>query len=159
MRTGKSMLGDMEHRRQLIVVDDEADIRAIVAKVAEGLDYEVTEVADSRDFELVVSEVRPEAVVLDMVMPYRDGFDLIKPLLEQDRSIKVVIVTGYNPLYARTAEIQLAARGLTDVQSLNKPFTIQQLRLALDPAGLSPEPDYRKRSSSDSGKGSKALKR
>ena len=94
-----------------------------------------------------------------MVMPYRDGFDLIKPLLEQDRSIKVVIVTGYNPLYARTAEIQLAARGLKDVQSLNKPFTLKELQLALDPAGLSPEPDYRKRPSSDSGKGNKDLKR
>lgn len=156
---GNSKLEFMDLKRQLIVVDDEADIRRLVAKVGEGLGYEVTEVADSRDFGRVFSEVRPDAVVIDMVMPYQDGFDLIKPLVDRDRSIKVVIVTGYNPLYARTAEIQLAARGVEDVQSLNKPFTLKELRQALDPAELLPEPDYRKRPITDSGSGNGLLKR
>ena len=120
-----------ENERRLLIVDDEPDFCDLVGDVAEGLGYAVTKVVDSRRFKEAYLEFCPHVVVLDMVMPKPDGFDLVKWLIGQRSNAKLLIVTGYNPGHAKSAQLQSAARGLLQVKSFTKPISISKLRAAL----------------------------
>ena len=117
--------------KRLIVMDDEPGFCEFVAEVAEGLGFETAQVTDSRKFKDTYRAFHPEAIVIDMVMPDLDGFELVQWLIEQKTKAKILIVTGYNPLYAKSAQLQSAAKGLAQVKTFTKPVSISKLRAAL----------------------------
>ena len=117
--------------KRLIVMDDEPDFCDFVAEVAEGIGFETAKVTDSRRFKETYKSFEPEAIVIDMVMPDLDGFDLVQWLIEQKTEAKILIVTGYNPLYAKSAQLQSVAKGLGQVKTFTKPVSISKLRAAL----------------------------
>ena len=124
----------MNETKRLIVVDDEPEFCTFVADCAALLGYEVTKLLDPRGFEAAFEGVKPDALVIDMVMPYRDGFDLLESLSDSDRNLKVILVTGFLPAYTRSAGARLEMMGFTDVWALNKPFGLDELCRALGPA-------------------------
>ena len=70
-------------------------------------------------------------IVIDMVMPELDGFDLVRWLVEQKSHAKLLLVTGHNPQYAKSAQIQSAAKGISKVKTFTKPVSVSKLRAAL----------------------------
>ena len=117
--------------KRLLIMDDEPDFCDFVANVGEGLGYQVTKVTDPRNFKSVYAETQPDCVVIDMVMPELDGFELVKWLVEERSRAKLVIVTGHNPLYAKSAKLQSVAKGLSQVKTFTKPISVSKLRAAL----------------------------
>jgi DNA-binding response OmpR family regulator len=67
-------------RHRLLVVDDDPDIRDIVELnfMMEG--FEVLTAANGREAEEIVRSQRPDAVLLDIMMPERDGIDVLTAL-------------------------------------------------------------------------------
>jgi len=124
----------MADKKRLIVVDDDRAFCTFVADCAGLLGYEATKLVDPRDFEKFLEGVKPDAVVIDMVMPHRDGFDLLNAMTGSDRKLKVILVTGYLPAYVNSASARLEALGFTDVWALIKPFGLDELCRALIPA-------------------------
>ena len=118
--------------KRLLVVDDEQDFCDFVRRVAEGMDYCVRTLTDSSKFQTSYNDVQPDVVILDMVMPDQDGFEVIDWMVENECGARVVLVTGYNPHYAKSAQIQAAARGIFQVKSFTKPISVRKLRAALD---------------------------
>ncbi len=117
--------------RHVLVVDDEADFCDFVEEVARGLGYHTVKVTDPRDFFTAFDRFRPDTVVLDMVMPEFDGFDIVRWLIDQQQKVRLLIVTGYSPLYAKSAQLQSLARGLDAVKTFTKPRSVSKLRAAL----------------------------
>ena len=124
----------MTEKKRLIVVDDEAEFCTYVADCAALLGYDVTKLLDPRDFEEVLDEVKPDALVIDMVMPHRDGFDLLNALTHSDFGTKVILVTGHLPAYTESARARLEVLGFKDIWTLCKPFCLDELCRALAPA-------------------------
>ena len=122
---------DSVPEKRLIVVDDEADFCSYVASVAEDLGFQVTKVTDPLLFKEAYGEVAPTVVILDMVMPDLDGFELMNWLIEQRSDAKVLLVTGHNPLYAKSAQLLSLAQGLSKVKTFTKPISATKLRSAL----------------------------
>ena len=60
-----------------------------------------------------------------------DGFELLKWLVAEKSTAKIVIVTGHNPHYAKAAQLQSVAKGLSQVKSFTKPISVRKLRAAL----------------------------
>ena len=116
---------------RLLIMDDDPDFAEYVGIVGEQLGYETLKINDSREFMNTYAEFAPDIVVLDMVMPEIDGVELIKWLIAQNATVKIVIVSGYNPLYAKMAEVLSEAGGLSDVTTLEKPIKINELKGAL----------------------------
>jgi two-component system, chemotaxis family, chemotaxis protein CheY len=82
--------------RSVLVVDDDADIRELLATVLEGHGYDVRTATNGQDaLEKLRSKV-PRVLVLDLVMPVMDGWQLRRAMLEdQDLArIPVVVITG-----------------------------------------------------------------
>ncbi len=117
--------------KRLLVMDDEPDFGDFVKVVGEDMGYEVTALTDPGQFKETYSRVLPDTIVLDMVMPQLSGSDIVEWLIEQGCQSKLLIVTGYNPLNARSVRMQGAARGLAPVKTFRKPISVRKLRAAL----------------------------
>ena len=109
---------------EVLVIDDEAPIRLLcrVNLEAEGMD--VLEAADGPTGLVEAREHVPDVVLLDVMMPGLDGWQVAEQLLEDDRTSEIPIIF----LTAR-AEFRDRARGLDigGVDYVTKPFNPLQL--------------------------------
>lgn len=117
--------------KQLLVMDDEADFCEVVRLSATPLGYDVTVLTDPQTFKSTCHRLKPDVIVLDVVMPHIDGVELVRWLGEQESTAKLVVITGFNPLYAEVAEKLGAQYGLGRIQTLTKPVRVSDLRAAL----------------------------
>lgn len=114
---------DRPHRPRLLVVDDNADMRAYLTQLLQP-DYDVLPAADGRAaLELALAQP-VELVLSDVMMPRMDGFELVRALRADPRTSRLPIVL----LTARAGEeesVQGRQAGADDY--LAKPFSARQL--------------------------------
>jgi DNA-binding response OmpR family regulator len=118
---------------RLLVVDDQPDFGRLVARVAGEMGYEVQVTTNGDDFMAAFGVFDPDLIVLDVVMPDRDGIELIRWLAGQPCRARIIVATGYNPSYARMTKLIGTALGNLSVTTLSKPTPIATLRAALEP--------------------------
>jgi DNA-binding response OmpR family regulator len=82
-------------RGTVLVADDNAHIRRIVRSALERAGYQVLEAANGAAADQAVSEQRPDLVVLDIVMPYVSGLDLLRRWRGQGLDMGVIVLTGF----------------------------------------------------------------
>jgi signal transduction histidine kinase/CheY-like chemotaxis protein len=80
----------------VLVVEDDADLRAMVRRMLEQEGWAVAEAENGRVALDRVAENRPELIVLDLMMPEMDGFSFLEALRQNEawRAIPVVVVTA-----------------------------------------------------------------
>ncbi len=117
--------------RRLLVVDDERDFAEFVSKAAIDLGYETRVCTQSGEFQRIYTELIPTHIVLDVVMPEIDGIEIMQWLAKLRSTAEVIVITGYNPDYAKMAGLVGAVRGLQAVKTLTKPVRLADLRAAL----------------------------
>lgn len=102
-----------------LVVDDEPTIRALMRTVLELDGWEVLEAEDGGQALALARAERPHGVVLDVMMPVKDGFEVLAELrsTEHGRSMGVVMLTAKN----RPSDILRGSRLGADLY-LTKPF-------------------------------------
>ena len=66
----------------VLVVDDEADIRKIVRLLLERQGYHAIEAANGLDAVSLVREMRPDLIIMDIMMPRMSGIDAVKAIRE-----------------------------------------------------------------------------
>lgn len=117
--------------RRLLIVDDEKDFGSYVGEVAEGLGFDARVTASGAEFRAAFAEFQPTHVSLDMIMPDQDGVEIIQWLGLQQTSLKVLLISGYNPQHMEVAAALGKANKLEVVASLQKPVALAKLRAAL----------------------------
>ncbi len=105
---------------RIVIADDEAYIRDLVAKSINHSDLGMEVVGCAEDGTAaieMIKELKPDILITDICMPAISGLDLIKQVKDTGVNLKTVIISGYDDFaYAKTA-IQL---GVTNY--LLKPF-------------------------------------
>jgi DNA-binding response OmpR family regulator len=109
---------------RILVIDDEAPIRLLCRVNLEAAGMEVQEAADGVVGLAAAQEELPDAILLDVMMPGMDGWQVLQGLLEDERTQEIPIVF----LTAR-AELRDQARGLElgGVDYVTKPFNPLEL--------------------------------
>ncbi|HYO10132.1 MAG TPA: response regulator [Tepidisphaeraceae bacterium] len=83
----------------VLVVDDEADAREVIAEILRRSNATVTAAGSVADALAIITQVKPDLVLSDIAMPDRDGYDLIRSLREMPASvggeIPAVALTAY----------------------------------------------------------------
>jgi GAF domain-containing protein/DNA-binding response OmpR family regulator len=89
-------LGTYRRDRPVLVVDDDADLRALLRRMLEREGYAVVEADHGRAALGRVREQRPGAILLDLMMPEMDGFEFLEELRrdEEGRGIPVIVITA-----------------------------------------------------------------
>ena len=108
-------------RSRVLVVDDEVRIREIVRRYLEADGVEVVEAADGDEALRAAREMHPDLVVLDVMMPGRDGIDVLRQLRTWS-DVYVILLT------ARTEEVdKLVGLGVGADDYVTKPFSPREL--------------------------------
>ena len=84
-------------RRDVLIVDDDPDIRDAVGECLRYEGYDVHSAADGRDaLDRLEYGLRPAVILLDLMMPVLNGFDVLEALKSRPewKSIPVVIVSA-----------------------------------------------------------------
>ncbi|MGD1905164.1 MAG: response regulator [Leptolyngbyaceae cyanobacterium] len=108
------------NQRQILIIDDEPDIREI-AKLSLQLTkkWDVLTAASGADGIALATQEQPDAILLDLLMPEMDGLATLKQLNSNPRTqqIPVVLLTATVKLAIQDDYVQLGAKG-----TLIKPF-------------------------------------
>lgn len=83
---------------KVLIIDDSAVERTIIAKVMTALGYTIVEANDGEEGEAKAIELKPDIIVLDVVMPKKDGFQVCRNLkkMPETAKIPVIMITSKN---------------------------------------------------------------
>lgn len=109
---------------RIYVVDDEPDMVELLATVLKGEGYDVETYTDGRAALARVLEEPPELLLLDLMMPDLDGFELLKLLRLDSRGkhVVVLVVSARTGHRAQLETLQLGANAY-----IYKPFSPREL--------------------------------
>src|SRR5205085_7382533 len=115
----------------VLVVDDEADIRDLVAGILTDEGYAVRTAADSESALAAIRARKPSLLVLDIWMQGggMDGLELLDLVKTLDADLPVVMISGHGNIETAVSAIK---RGAYDF--LEKPFKSDRLLLVVDRA-------------------------
>jgi len=116
---------------EVLVVDDEADIRELVSGVLEDEGYSVRTAADSTQTLDAIEERRPSMVLLDVWLQGSklDGLQLLQEIKQRDSTIPVLVISGHGNLDTAVAAVREGA-----VDFIEKPFEAERLIYLVDRA-------------------------
>lgn len=105
-------------------VEDDKDISRIINLTLSKQGYEVSSFADASSFIEVFKEKKPNLILLDLMLPDGDGFDLIKEIRadKNNADIQIMIVSAKNQLIDKVDGLDFGADDY-----LEKPFDILEL--------------------------------
>ena len=99
MPVDESFFRGSKKERTVLVVDDERDIRDIVRRLLEELDVDlrIEEAQDGYDAGIKIGNLQPDLVIMDLMMPRVDGFQLCRSIRENEetRTMKVLAITAF----------------------------------------------------------------
>jgi two-component system nitrogen regulation response regulator NtrX len=128
---------------EVLVVDDEADIRELVAGVLEDEGYAVRSAANSTEALDAIESRRPSLVLLDVWLQgsRMDGLQLLEEVKRRDPSLPVLMISGHGNLDTAVAAIREGA-----IDFIEKPFEASRL---LHLVGRATETDRLRRENAD----------
>lgn len=115
----------------ILIVDDEADIRDLIAGILDDEGYKTRTAGDSDSALAAIKERRPSMVVLDIWLQGSrlDGLELLDAIKAQDPDLPVVIISGHGNIETAVSAIK---RGAYDY--IEKPFKADRLVLITERA-------------------------
>src|SRR5690606_4353172 len=117
--------------RDILIVDDEADIRMLIAGILEDEGYQTRAAGDSAAALAAVRARQPSLVILDVWLEgsEHDGIDLLKILREEHPLLPVVMISGHGNIETAVAAIREGAYDF-----IEKPFKADRLLVVVDRA-------------------------
>ena len=136
-------------RATLLYADDDEDIQAMMARLAENAGYRLLQAFDGEAALRMAQETLPDLIILDVMMPRMDGRDVCKALRADSRTTKIpiFIVSAKGEQWDRVSGLEVGADDYID-----KPFNLElllakvryqlwkseQIRMGKDPSGGPP---------------------
>jgi DNA-binding NtrC family response regulator len=114
---------------RILVVDDEANIRALIEEILSEEGYDVTTAADAKQARKARKEQEYDLVLLDIWMPDTDGISLLKEWSENGAAGTVVMMSGHG-----TVDTAVEATRLGAFDFIEKPVSLAKLLRTVDKA-------------------------
>jgi len=102
----------MKHK--ILLVDDQAELRSLLAENFKARGYEILEAADGTTLKALFAGPQPDAVLLDLKLPDADGLDLLSALKRNWPETEVIVLSGYGTL---DAAVEATKRGAFHFQT------------------------------------------
>jgi two-component system OmpR family response regulator len=107
---------------RLVVVDDEATILELLAGSLRFAGYEVVAAASGAEAVRAVAASRPDLVLLDVMMPGGDGFEVVRRVRDTNPDIPVIFLTARDEVNDRVTGFDLGADDY-----VTKPFSLEEV--------------------------------
>ncbi len=114
----------------ILIVDDEVDIRIMLKKMLERENHDVSLAENGKVAVKLIEETQPDILITDLIMPEKEGIETILEVRKKYPDIKIIAISGGGRLeptdylkFAKTAGARY---------TLTKPFTHDELFLAVN---------------------------
>jgi DNA-binding response OmpR family regulator len=107
--------------KKVLVVDDDEKLRALVGEYLEGYGFQTIALPDGRSVLDTIRRESPDIVILDIMLPDRDGLDVLKAI-RSEFSLPVIMLTAKGEEADRIVGLELGADDY-----LPKPFNPREL--------------------------------
>jgi two-component system, OmpR family, response regulator MtrA len=113
--------------KKLLVIDDQTGITKVVELIAKQLGLNARALNNSSQATEVFIAFKPDVVMLDMIMPEKDGIDVLNEILLTGIPVKVILTSGFSDSYLRLAEGVAKFHDNEHISILRKPFRREEL--------------------------------
>jgi two-component system alkaline phosphatase synthesis response regulator PhoP len=112
-----------ETKGKILVVDDEPDVVDMLRMMLENASYEVVSAYDGKEGIEKAKEEKPDAIVLDLMMPGMDGFEACKEMKNDPelKAIPVLVLTAISRHFSDTKYARNLGLGLVSDDYIDKP--------------------------------------
>jgi len=131
----------MSDKLRILIVDDEPDIGEFISDVATDMGFDAVAIHHATEFEKTFSSGF-DVVVLDLVMPDRDGVEILRYMADQQISTQVILISGYDSGVLHSAQKLALEHGLNVIASLSKPIVHEELETLLGGITATPESQH-----------------
>jgi PAS domain S-box-containing protein len=114
---------------KVLVIDDEQILRDGAERILTRMNFQVFKASRGEEGLKILEEEPAAIVLLDMKMPGIDGMEVLKRIVEMDRGILVIVITGY-----ATVETAIEAMKHGAYDFIPKPYEPDQLRIVVNRA-------------------------
>lgn len=117
------------NEKTVLVVDDSKSARFALKKFLEGHGYRVHTAENADECHALLRDLRPDLIFMDHLMPGVDGFDVLKKIKSEARTVAIpVVICSSNE--GENFVVQARSRGAADV--LHKPPSDNELKRILE---------------------------
>jgi len=109
-------------KHKILLAEDELALGTIVKESLETRGFEVVFCGDGEEARSKYEKEKPELLVLDVMMPKKDGFSLVKEIRKKDEKIPIIFLTAKS----RTEDV-VEGFGYGANDYLKKPFSLEEL--------------------------------
>src|SRR6202043_1241811 len=106
----------------LLVIDDEPDVLTIVDQFAQRFGFKVVSRTDARAALAELAALKPEGVIVDLMMPDINGLDVLRAIREIDPTCQIILMTGQSSVDTAIEAVKLGA-----LDYISKPFDFKRL--------------------------------
>ena len=82
----------MTNKKKIIIIDDEKDFCLLIKANLEDRGYDVVVLTKTQDAEIYIKQEHPDLIILDLVMPYRRGDEIIINLKKDNATAHIPII-------------------------------------------------------------------
>lgn len=116
-------------KKKVLVVEDHSDTRSVLLLMIERWGFEVVGARDGREAMTMIEATDFDLLVVDMAMPFMDGFDLVKKVRARLQS-KNTLILAVTALDAPEDRDRCLQAGCNDY--LRKPFSFDDLKARIE---------------------------
>ena len=114
---------------KILIVDDFPDVHLMIQNIVETGGHEIVGKAfSSPEAQTLFRKMKPDLVLLDLILPGESGSVCLQKLLAMDSSARVIIVTGA----PSSSNVYQAVLDAGAAFILHKPFTSESLKASID---------------------------
>jgi len=110
--------------QRILVVDDESSISELIATSLRFVGFEVRTAANGSEALVAAEEFKPHAIVLDVMMPGQDGFEVCRQLRQDGHNVGVLFLTAKDTTEDKITGLSNRIGG---DDYLTKPFSLEEL--------------------------------
>ena len=110
--------------KEILVIDDNPDIRSLVSNLLKDSNYEVRTAANYDQAVFELNKKLPDLAIIDIKLDRadKDGIDLLKLVTEKDKLTPIIMISGH-----ATVQIAIEAMRLGAYEFIEKPFTKEKI--------------------------------
>ncbi|MEN6438193.1 MAG: response regulator [Syntrophobacter sp.] len=119
----------MSDKKLVLVVDDDADLVDAVALKLESLNFRTVKAFDGVDAWEKIKKEKPDLMILDVMMPRKDGFEVCKEIKANPeyRDIIVILLTAVADHVASTSYTHMDGKTTPADDYIPKPIDMDEL--------------------------------
>jgi len=116
------LMGNQPSSQRILVVDDEASISDLIATSLKFVGFDVRTAATGSQALAVAEEFKPHAIVLDVMLPDQDGFEVCRQIRSEGIDVGVLFLTAKDGMEDKVAGLTIGGDDY-----MTKPFSLEEL--------------------------------